>query len=171
MKSIINTVLLPLLFLMLFNSCGEKTVAQSYQHATIKFTGEFPNPFELSMEDLKSMPQSEVPGKDKDEKIHRFQGVFLIDLLKKGGLEFGTGLKGKNQAQYLLVEAADGYKVIFSLPEIDPEFSGKQIIVAHSRDGIALEEGVGPFRFVVPEEKLHARWIREVVAIKLIKVE
>lgn len=158
-------------FLLLLNSCGEKTNAQSDEIPSISFSGDMPNPFELSLKELKSMPQSEVSGKDRDEEVHSFQGVLLIDLLKKGGMKFGTALKGINQAQYLLVEAADGYKVIFSLPEIDPEFSGKQILIAHSRDGVALEEGVGPFRFVVPEEKLHARWIREVVAVKLVRVE
>lgn len=163
---------LPIFLLLLFlNSCGESTKAQSEEIPSIAFSGEFPIPFNLSLEELKAMPQIEIPGKDKDEETHQFQGVLLIDLLKKAGLEFGTGLKGKNQAQYLLVEAADGYKVVFSLPEIDPEFSGKQILVAHSRDGIPLEEEVGPFRFVVPEEKLHARWIREVKAIKLIKID
>jgi DMSO/TMAO reductase YedYZ molybdopterin-dependent catalytic subunit len=160
-----------LFFLLFLNFCGEKTNAQSKEIPSIEFSGEFPIPFDLSLEELKAMPQIEVSGKDKDEEIHVFQGVLLIDLLKKAGMEFGTALKGKNQAQYLLVEAADGYKVVFSLPEIDPEFSGKEILVAHSRDGIPLEEGVGPFRFVVPEEKLHARWIREVTAVKLIRVE
>ncbi|SMD42226.1 Sulfite oxidase and related enzymes [Aquiflexum balticum DSM 16537] len=160
-----------LFFLIFLNSCGEKTNAQSEEILSIKFSGEFPIPFDLSLEELKAMPQIEVSGKEKDEEIHHFQGVLLIDLLKKTGLELGTGLKGKNQAQYLLVEAADGYKVVFSLPEIDPEFSGKHILVAHSRDGIPLEEGVGPFRFVVPEEKLHARWVRDVIAVKLIKID
>jgi DMSO/TMAO reductase YedYZ molybdopterin-dependent catalytic subunit len=158
-----------LFFLIFLNSCGEMTNAQSEEILSIKFSGEFPIPFDLSLEELKAMPQIEVSGKDKDEEIHQFQGVLLIDLLKKAGLELGTGLKGKKQAQYLLVEAADGYKVVFSLPEIDPEFSGKQILVAHSRDGIPLEKGVGPFRLVVPEEKLNARWVREVIAVKLIK--
>jgi DMSO/TMAO reductase YedYZ molybdopterin-dependent catalytic subunit len=160
-----------LLFLIFINSCGEKTNVKSEEILSITFSGEFPIPFDLSLEELRAMPQIEVSGKDKDEKFHHFQGVLLIDLLKQAGVELGIGLKGKNQAQYLLVEAADGYKVVFSLPEIDPEFSGKQILVAHSRDGIPLEEGVGPFRLVVPEEKLHARWIREVIAVKLIKID
>ena len=162
---------LPIAFFLLLNSCGEKTNAQSEEIPLITFSGAFPNPFELSLEDLKGMPQSEVSAKDKDEEINSFRGVFLMDLLKKAGMEFGTALKGKNQAQYLLVKAADGYQVIFSLPEIDPEFSGKEILLAHSRDGNPLDEGVGPFRFVIPEEKLQARWVREVVAVKLVKID
>lgn len=169
MKSSLFVLFIP--FLLLLNSCGEKSKVQSEEIPKILFSGEFPNQFEMSLEDLKAMPQSEVSDKDKDEEIHNFQGVLLIDLLKKTGLEFGTALKGKNQAQYLLVEAKDGYKVVFSLPELDPEYSGKEILVAHSRDGVPLEDGVGPFRLVVPEEKLHARWVREVVAVKLVKVE
>jgi hypothetical protein len=101
----------PFFFLLYF--CTEKTNAQSDKNPSIKFSGELPRPFELSLKELKAMPQSEIKGKDRDEKIHNFQGVFLIDLLKKAGLEFGTGLKGKNQAQFILVEAADNYKVIF----------------------------------------------------------
>lgn len=51
------------------------------------------------------------------------------------------------------------------------KFSGKQILVAHSRERIPWEEGVDPFRFVVPEEKRQARWIREVIEVKLIKID
>lgn len=153
------------------NSCGERVNTELDEVSMLKFSGEFDNPFVLGLEELKSLPQIEVEGKDRDGEYHKFQGVLFLDLLKQAGMEFGTGLKGANQAQYLLVEAADGYKVVFSLPEIDPEFSGKQIIVAHSRDSIPLSEGVGPFRLVVPEEKLHARWIREVVEVKLIKIK
>lgn len=169
MKSSRYFIMIP--FLLILNSCGEKTAAQTKKIHSISFSGEIPRPFVLSLEDLKALPQSQVSAQDKDEEVHTYQGVLLVDLLKKAGLEFGIGLKGKNQAQYLLVEAADGYKVIFSLPEIDPEFSGKQILVAHSRDNILLEEGDGPFRFVVPEEQLYARWIRQVTNVKLVKLE
>ncbi|WP_194778017.1 molybdopterin-dependent oxidoreductase [Pararhodonellum marinum] len=159
------------LFFFLLYFCGKNSVAQSKEIPTLSFSGEWPDPFALNLAELKAMPQTEVKGRDRDGEMHSFQGVLLRDLLKRAKMEFGTGLKGKSQAQYLLAEAADGYKVIFSLPEIDPEFSGKEILVAHSRDGIPLEDGVGPFRFVVPEEKLHARWIRDVVSVKLIKLD
>lgn len=69
------------------------------------------------------------------------------------------------------MEALDGYKVVFSLPEIDPEFSGKEILVAYFRNGEDLGEGEGPIRLVVPEEKLQARWVRQLRSVKLVKVD
>ncbi|HXY07754.1 MAG TPA: hypothetical protein VEI52_07860 [Terriglobales bacterium] len=53
------------------------------------------------------------------------EGVALKPLLEKAGVEFGHSLKGKRLASCLLVEAADGYRVVIALPEIDPDFSDK----------------------------------------------
>ncbi len=67
----------------------------------------------------------------------------------------------------VFVRAADGYEVLFALPELDPEFSARTIILAESVDGAALPAGTGPYRLVVPEEKKPARWIREVREIEI----
>lgn len=158
-------------FILGVNSCSENSSAQTNQGYSLSFSGEFPEPFTVTLDELKAMPVQTVLGKDKDEETYEFQGVWLRDLIQKAGVEFGMGLKGKNQAQYILMEAKDGYKSVFSLPEIDPEFSGKQILLAYARAGEPLGEGVGPFRIIVPEEKLHARWIRELIAVKLVKIE
>ncbi len=169
MKSFYLLFFVPIL--LGINSCSENSVAQSKQEEALTFSGDFPKPFTITMADLKSMPVQSIMGKDRDEKIYEFQGVWLRDLILKAGVEFGTGLKGKNQAQYILLEGKDGYKTVFSLPEIDPEFSGKQILLAYLRAGEPLADGVGPFRIIVPEEKLHARWIRELVSVKLVKID
>jgi DMSO/TMAO reductase YedYZ molybdopterin-dependent catalytic subunit len=63
------------------------------------------------------------------------------------------------------VRAADGYEVIFALPEIDPEFTAQTILLAYEVDGKPLPKGEGPFRLVVPNDKKHARWIREITTI------
>lgn len=38
--------------------------------------------------------------------------------------------RGKRLASCLRVEAADGYHVVIALPELDPEFTNKQIALA-----------------------------------------
>ena len=68
----------------------------------------------------------------------------------------------------MVVSAADGYKVVFSLAEIDPEFTTQTILLACEVDGKPLEKGDGPFRIVVPNDKKHARWIREVASIEVV---
>ncbi|PRY85504.1 molybdopterin-dependent oxidoreductase [Mongoliibacter ruber] len=152
-------------------SCDEPSKVGLIHNTVLSFSGDFQQPFTIDMDGLKAMPVQSVLGKDKDEQTYEFQGVWLRDLIQKAGIEFGTGLKGKNQSQYILTEASDGYKSVFSLPEIDPEFSGKQILVAYARAGEPLGEGVGPFRIIVPEENLHARWVRQLVSVKLVKIE
>jgi hypothetical protein len=68
------------------------------------------------------------------------------------------------------VEAADGYNVVFALPELDPAFNDKQIVLAFSKDGKPLDEKEGPFRIVIPEEKRMARWVRQVTTPKIVDV-
>ena len=65
-------------------------------------------------------------------------------------------------ALYLLVEAADGYRVVFALPELDPAFTERVVLLADHRDGQPLTPAEGPLRLVVPDEKRQARWVRQV---------
>jgi hypothetical protein len=68
---------------------------------------------------------------------------------------------------YLVVEAADGYRVVFALPELDPACSNQMILLADRRDGKPLDSMDGPLRIVVPAEKRHSRWVRQVIALKV----
>lgn len=100
-----------------------------------------------------------------------FAAVSLKAVLEKAGVGFGESLKGKRLASYLLVEAADGYRVVFALPEIDSAFSDKQIVLAFSRDGKPLDNKEGPYRIVIPDEKRKARWVRQVTTLKIVDAQ
>ena len=80
-------------------------------------------------------------------------------------MQFGESLRGKRLQEFLVVEAADGYKAVFALPEIDPAFTDRVIILADRRDGVRLTDKEGPWQIVVPGEKRQARWVRQVVAL------
>jgi hypothetical protein len=86
-------------------------------------------------------------------------------VLKLAGVKFGEGLKGKNLTLYLVVEASDGYRVIYALPELDPAYAEKVILLVDKRDGKALDAKEGPLRIVVPDEKMRARWVRQVTGL------
>jgi hypothetical protein len=45
---------------------------------------------------------------------------------------------------YGLAEAEDGYKVVFALAELDPEFNDSEIIVADTVDGAPIDAKCGP---------------------------
>jgi hypothetical protein len=97
-------------------------------------------------------------------------GVPLKAVLERGGVGFGETLKGKRLASCLLVEAADGYRVVIALPEIDAAFTDKQIVLAFLKDGKPLDDKEGPYRIVMPDEKRMARWVKQVTALKIVNV-
>ncbi|TRZ42328.1 molybdopterin-binding protein [Robertkochia solimangrovi] len=126
------------------------------------------NPQSLSISDLENMSPRTIEAEDSDDVRHRFTGVFLSELLQNAGVTTGSKLQGEYLVKYVLITAADGYEVLFSLPEIDPYFTENKILLAYAMDNARLPDGYGPFRIVVPGEKRHARWIREIRSINII---
>ena len=95
----------------------------------------------------------------------------MLAVLALAGVETGGKMKGPQLTQALLIEAADGYKVVFALAELDPEFASREILLADKRDGKPLDAKQGPFRIVAPGDKRPARWIRQVTAFKVVSVK
>ena len=93
-----------------------------------------------------------------------------MEILRLAGVEFGEKLRGKCLALFLVVDAVDGYRAVFALPELDPAFTDQMIILADRREGKPLSEAEGPWRLVVPSEKRQSRWVRQVVALTIRRV-
>jgi len=102
---------------------------------------------------------------DHDGKAHDYEGVSLHDVLAEHGAPAGKDFRGKELADYVLLEASDGYRVILALAEIDPDLGGAQAIIADKVDGAPLGPHDGPYRLVVPNDKRPARWIRMLTSI------
>jgi DMSO/TMAO reductase YedYZ molybdopterin-dependent catalytic subunit len=115
--------------------------------------------------DLAKLPQKEVAAKDHKGDEAKYAGVLVVDVLKSAGVALGERLRGKLLTQYLVVEAADKYRVVFSLPEIDPDWSDSVVLLANSRNGAALDASHGPLQIVLPAEKRHSRWVKQVVRL------
>ncbi len=102
--------------------------------------------------DIAAMPHQKV-SVDEHGKTVTFEGVPLRLLLEKAGVPFGDALRGKRLSTCLLAEATDGYRVVIALPELDPGFTDRIILLADKADGHSLDTQEGPFRIVVPDEK------------------
>lgn len=63
----------------------------------------------------------------------------------------------------VLVTGRDGYTAVLALAEIDPEFEGKQVLLAYRRDGQPIEGHT--LRLVVPSDRHGGRSVRDVVRI------
>jgi hypothetical protein len=106
---------------------------------------------------------------NEHEKINQtFSGVPLIDLLKQLGVPDKP--RGKEFRLYLVAEGSDGYQVVYSLGEVTPDVHDATIIVADSLEGKPLA-GTGPLQLVATGEKRPARWVRNLVAIRVLTAQ
>jgi len=125
----------------------------------------------LSRADLEALPHVKVTTAEHSSAPVNFEGVTLKSVLEKAGVTFGESMKGKRLTNCLLVEAADGYRAVIALPELDPAFTDKQTLLVFLRDGKPLGDKEGPYRIVIPDEKRMARWVRQVTTLKIVDVQ
>ena len=100
----------------------------------------------------------------------RFEGVPMLELLRAVDAPWGDTLTGKDLADVVLVTCHDGYRVAYSLGEIDPGTARGQVLVADRADGAPLDAASGPFRIVVQDDARPARDARMVEKIELIRL-
>ena len=134
------------------------------KQAFINVDGDVTQSMKLYQSDLEEMRRVTVTHKGHDSITHFYTGVPVIEILNRAGVTLGNQLRGKNMAKYVLVSAADGYQVVFSLAELDTSFNDKEIILADKMNDKPIPPGQGPFQLIVPGEKRPARSCREVVS-------
>lgn len=98
------------------------------------------------------------------------EGVWLHDLAGVAGLPAGEALRGPALTLMIVAEAADGYRVAFSLGEIDARLGNRRVLVANRCDGMALPADDGPLRLVVPGEARAARSVRQLRSLRIVQV-
>jgi len=133
--------------------------------ATLRITGKVGHPLVLHEADLATLSRQTVHVVDDKGAAVTYEGVPVAELLRRADAPLGKQLRGSRMKLYFVVEAADGYRAVFALAEFDPDFTDRVILLADRRDGHPLSSKEGPFRIVVPGEKRHARWVREVTAL------
>jgi DMSO/TMAO reductase YedYZ molybdopterin-dependent catalytic subunit len=127
-----------------------------------------PKPLSLSLDDLRHMPRASVSVRDEHRKKQEtYDGVSMTELLKEAGMPEGTQLRGRALATYVIATGADGYRVVFSIAELDPDFRDSDVIIADTLDGAPLAGKLGPLRLVAPHDKERARWVRMLRSIQI----
>ena len=103
-----------------------------------------------------------------EKKAELYEGVLLEELLRKAGVPHGEQLHGPLMATYVVAEAEDGYRVTFSVAELDSGILDSQVLVADTMDSGPIGPKFGPFRLVVPHDKRPARWVRMLKSITVV---
>jgi DMSO/TMAO reductase YedYZ molybdopterin-dependent catalytic subunit len=127
-------------------------------------------PLTLTPADLLKMPRTKSTFKQPDGRAVVHEGVLVAELLKRAGAPLGKALRGDAMATYVVASATDGYRVVFSLAELDPEFTGSDIMVVDRTNGDALLPDQGPLRIVVPKDLAGARSMRMLERLEVVRL-
>jgi hypothetical protein len=152
------------------SACGQESKAKPSARraaSALKVEDENGKEIILSPEALAKLPRQSVNVKDRRANSTTYEGMALGEVLRSAGVTLGKNLRGPLLANYLLVEASDGYRVVFALPEVDPDMTGKVVLLADRKDGQLLNAQEGPYRVVVPDDKHNTRWVKQVTRISV----
>jgi hypothetical protein len=126
-------------------------------------------PITFTADDLEKFERTTVRAVGKDENKHAYEGVTLAAILGASGIKWGTKCSLWLDC-YAVVEGADEYLVVFSIPEIDPGLARKTVLLADRCDGKPLAKTVGPYQIIEEDSKQHGRWVQQVVGIRVCMV-
>lgn len=98
-------------------------------------------------------------------------GPLLADVLARLGAPAKGEVKGGALVTAVVVEARDGYRVAFSLGELDPLLGRAPVVLTDRCNGAALGDADGPFRLAVEGDQRGARSVRQVESLRLVAVE
>jgi hypothetical protein len=118
----------------------------------LRIDGAVQHPMDLDVEQLRARPEAEiaslsltrqVEGKEQTSTV---RGVRLTALLQEA--ELATTDRHDWKKAIVLAEGTDGYRVVFSWPELFNTEAGAQVLVIFERDGQPLGEREGRIAIV-----------------------
>ena len=144
------------------------TVTALGQNGAVRVGGAVTRPAAISRDEIAAMPHISVmvPGRGQSD---RYDGVPLIELLKRAGATTGDALRGQELAKYVVVTGADGFRVVFAMAELDAAFTDRVVLLADKLNGAALPENALPYRLIIPDDKRPTRSVRQVVAVDVLE--
>jgi hypothetical protein len=118
---------------------------------------------------LAALPHRTLTVLNEHAKVNQtYSGVALIDLLKPLGVPERP--HGKDLRLYLVAEGSDGYAAVYAVAEVNPDVHDGTVIVADTMDGKGLGDD-GPLKLISSDEKRPARWVRNLVVIRVMTAE
>jgi DMSO/TMAO reductase YedYZ molybdopterin-dependent catalytic subunit len=145
------------------------TLAAQQSAPSIVVTGAVTAPLTLAAADLAAMPRATVVTANNGIST-TYEGVWLSEVLKKAGVPLGSALRGAALSAYVVASASDGYQVVFSVGELDPEMTDGRYLLADKANGKPLSGENGAFRLVVPGDKRGARSIRMLTTLNVVRL-
>lgn len=95
-------------------------------------------------------------------QTHTYTGTSLWGVLNNAGVQVDATRKNDVLNRYVLATGADGYKVVFALGELSPDFGNRASLVAYAEtlNGTSAPlTGDGPFRVTSPGDVKGGRYV------------
>lgn len=137
---------------------------------SITVSGAVTTPLTLTAADLAAMPRAKATTTSNGIATV-YEGVSVADVLKKAGAPLGAGMRGNALSTYVLASASDGYQVVFSLGELDPDMTDGEYLLADTANGKPMFGETGAFRLLVPKDKRGARSVRMLTSLSVVQLK
>lgn len=118
---------------------------------------------------LAALPHKTITVHNEHTKADEtYSGVEVLDLLKPLGVNEKP--RGKDLRLYLVAQGSDLYEVVYAIGEVIPDVHSATVVVADTENGKPLAAD-GPLKMVATGENRPARWVRNLVALKVLAAE
>lgn len=154
--------------LTLVNNDEKPAADAAATDAALTIANEAEPSVKLSLPLDKELPRQRVTV-ELDGKQVTYEGVLISALLERAKVRIGANARGPLVTRYLVLTAADGYRVVLSISEVDPYITDQTVLVAERRDDQPLPAAEAPLRLIVVGDKHYRRWIRQLVAIDVLR--
>ncbi|MCW5962590.1 MAG: hypothetical protein KIT83_01020 [Bryobacterales bacterium] len=125
--------------------------------------------FRWTAAEMAAMPRASLTVKDDGLDV-RYEGVWMHELLDRAGLPLGPKLRGEGRITGVIAEASDGYRVLFTLAELDASFREPHVLVADRLDGEPLVAHHGAVRLVEGGDEPGTRSVRMFARLRIVTV-
>lgn len=140
--------------------------AQAQPAPTLALAGHVEHPATLGLDALRALPAVTIeitrPVQGQAPRTTSYTGALLWSLVSAARPVHEAG-PHSHLRHTILAQGRDGYAVSVAIGEIDPEFEGKQVLVAVAQDGKPLPD----LRLVVPGDVRAGRSVRDLVSIEV----
>jgi len=122
----------------------------------------------LTMGALAAMPRTTVSWTVHGRTVS-CAGPWLTDVLAGAGAPTGEAVRGVELTRIVIATGADGYRVAFTLGELDHRLGNAPVIVADQCDSKPLSDADGPLRLVAAADQRGARSVRRLVRLSFVQ--
>lgn len=157
-----------LLALVSFAACGgdsDDVVPPPASPKVVAVQGALDRPASLSVADLQALApvtQTVNYGSGSGPQTHTYTGTNLWNLLDQAGIRVDAARKNDVLGKYVLATGADGYKAVFALGELKPDFGNRASLVVYAETTNGTSGALasdGPVRVTAPGDVKGGRYV------------